>query len=69
MTTGTFTDEAATWARSKTITLVDRDALSRWLTVRPEAGEAKMRDEAPAENSDPAAMPAGPEGRLRRDRR
>ncbi len=27
MTTGTFTEEAKTWARTKTITLVDRDGL------------------------------------------
>ena len=29
MTTGTFTDEAREWARTKTITLVDRDELLR----------------------------------------
>ena len=35
MTTGTFTDEARKWARTKTITLVDRDELLRMADRRP----------------------------------
>jgi HJR/Mrr/RecB family endonuclease len=47
LTTGTFTDEARTWARTKTITLVDRDELLRMASRAPSSGHRSQGPRSP----------------------